>query len=432
MTTPKKYSTIILGGGLSGLASAFYLKQKGEKFLLIEKEEQCGGVIQSFELDGAIFDKAAISFSLTPEIQEMISALGIEDQLLYPKEQSKNRFIYSANRLHRLRPSPLSILTTSLLSWKAKRRLLKESKVSSRSDQNESVADFIRRRFGNELYEKIGNAVMGGIYAGDPEQMEAAFVLKRFVDLEKKYGSLTKSMKAEKGRNKRISVSFKKGTQDLTKALEKYANECILCNTSIEKIVRKDGHWEIQCESETYQTERIISCLPSYVLANVLDGFEDEKKRLLDIRYCQVTLLHLLYSNQAIGMNPNGFGFLIPKKEEKPILGAVMNSTIFKGRVKEDQTAITLFIGDQNFDNHSKENIKEAQRFLEETLQIKGEALTKEITYWPKAIPQFHMGYSENIEVLKSRFAKEDFILNGNYVSGVSVGDVIKYAKDLI
>jgi len=439
LSEKKVYPTIILGAGLSGLATAFYLKKKGEDFLILEKSNRAGGVIESFKKGNSLFDKAAISFSLTPEIQEIVEALGLKDQMLFPKEESKMRFIYSKGRLKGLKQSPFSIFTSSILSWKGKMRLLREQKISSKSSKDESVANFIRRRFGSEVYDKIGNAVLSGIYAGDPEKMEAAFVIKRFVEMEKKYGSLISGMrassaadrKANNGKNKRISVSFANGTADLTNALARHIKEEIVFNQDIRSIEKKEGLWHIQTTEDSFKTERVISCLPSYVLTQLLTMHNELKDELNKIPYSKVSLLHLSYNNHNIGEMPRGFGFLIPKIEGKAILGAVINSNVFEGRTAKGNTSLTVFIGEQNAENHDSKQIENAQKFLEETLKINGAPLDREITYWEKAIPQFHIGHTELLSKIEGLTKNENLVVSGNFVSGVSVGDVVKHAKHL-
>jgi len=157
--------------------------------------------MERFCHDEAVFDKAAVSFSMTPEIKEICKDLEIQNELVFAQQSSAARYIFRRGKLRKLTSSPASIFTSPLLSWKAKFRLLKESRVKSKSPTGESVADFVSRRFGKELYESVANAVLSGIYAGDPTKMEAAVVLKQFVDYEKEFGSVIKGMKANKGKS---------------------------------------------------------------------------------------------------------------------------------------------------------------------------------------------------------------------------------------
>ena len=431
MDQSKTYPYLVLGGGLSGLSTAYYLKQKNVDFLLLEKENRTGGVIESFKLEDCLFDRAAISFLLSPEIDEMINKLGLKDELLLPKLASKTRYIYANGRLNKLK-SPLSILTSSLLSWKAKWRLFKENKIKSISPSGESVADFISRRFGREAYEKVGNAIMGGIYAGDPEKMEAASVLKRFVEIERKYSSLLKGMRKEASGQKRISVSFKQGSDQLIKSLHEYNKDRIMLGSKITSIYKQKDYWEVLCNDQVFKAEKIISCLPSFALASIIPSGFGIGQELREIPYCKVSLLHLVYDRKSVKNAIDGFGFLVPKIENKPILGAVMNSSVFDGRSKEDQIAISVFVGEENTKDHSEKAYDEAIAFLSESLGITSSPIKKEVSYWEQAIPQFHIGHREKMNKIRTATEPEGLIVSGNFMSKPSVGDIVKYASEIL
>lgn len=422
------HKTIIIGGGLSGLSAAYYLKQKGEDFLLLEKESRTGGVMDSFNVDNRIFDKAAVSFSLTSEIEEMVSTLNLQDELVQASAESAARFIFRRGKLRKLTANPTSIFISPLLSWKAKFRLLKETRIKSKSPNGESVADFVSRRFGKELYESVANAVLSGIYAGNPEEMEAAVVLKQFVAYESDYGSVIKGMKANKGKNKRIISSFRNGSSVLTSALYNYVKEHVVSDSEVIQICRSGIEYEVKTqEGNSYAAEKVISCLPSFELSKIVEtDFRSLSNLLNQIKYCKVNMSHLAYKSADIKKSIDGFGFLIPSIEKKPLLGAVLNSKVFENRAPEDETTFTVF------SNPDRASVHKVQAELESILGITSAPVYSEITSWARAIPQFHIGYSELLEKLTEFEKNENIRISGNFRSGVSVGDCVKYQKEII
>ncbi len=418
---------IIIGGGLSGLSTAYYLKKQGVPFILLEKKERFGGVIESFNKGKKIFDKAAVSFSMTPEIEEMIHYLGLENELVHASSDSAARFIYRRGKLRKLTASPSSIFTSPLLSWKAKLRLLKESRIKTQSLEGESVADFVSRRFGYELYESVANAVLSGIYAGDPKKMEASTVLRQFVEYEKEYGSVIKGMKANKGKNKRVISSFRSGTGSLTDAMYEYVKDHCIDESSVLSITGESDDYTVSTKDHHYSARKIICCTPSFETAELLKTLNPSlAEKLLNIPYCKMQLLHLAYNKSDIKGNVNGFGFLIPEIEKKPLLGAVINSTVFENRAGAEEVTFTVFSKPDK--GHTPEL---ARHELERILDIQGVPLYSEITTWEKAIPQFEVGHSNIISSIESFEKTETIVVSGNFRSGVSVGDCVKFASEI-
>ncbi len=420
---------IIVGGGLSGLSLGYYLKKKGVDFLLLEREERYGGVIKSFSNEKQIWDRAAVSFSMTPEIQEMISSLSLQEELVQAAQASNTRFIYRRGKLRKLTSSPASIFTSPLLSWRAKLRLLKETKVKSLSPEGESVAEFVSRRFGKELYESVANPVLSGIYAGNPEKMEAATVLKQFLAYEKEHGSVIKGFKANKGKNKRVISSFKKGTGTLTDELYQDIKDNCVSGVSIKSITKEeDGSFTCIADSgRAYSAQHIVACVPSFAAAGFIQELDESlAQKFVSIPYYPLHMSHLTYKKNQVNKSIEGFGFLFPEVEKKPLLGAVINSAAFDNRAGEDEITFTVFSRPDK--GHTPEK---ARAFIEDLLQIKDEPIYNHLTDWQRAIPQFEIGFSELLKKIEAFEQKHNINLSGNFRSGVSVGDCVKYAKVL-
>jgi len=307
--------------------------------------------------------------------------------------------------------------------------LLKESRITSKTFDNETVEEFVSRRFGPELYERVANAVLSGIYAGDPDKMQVAAVLKRFVEMEKEHGSIIKGMKKAKGSGKRVISSFKGGTGVLIQALHEFVRENCNSETAVKSIEKSETGYAITSDSGTqFAAKRIILCLPSYVSSELINTFDVSlANKLKRIPYAKVDMTHLAYKKSQIIKPLEGFGFLAPKIENAPLLGAVANSTAFDHRSENDEVMFTIFSRPDL--GHSPEK---AQEKLEQLLDIKGTACSVSETKWQKAIPQFHLGHSNMIKEIEAFEQKENIVLSGNYRSGVSVGDCVKFQEELV
>jgi oxygen-dependent protoporphyrinogen oxidase len=365
---------------------------------------------------------------MTPEIQEIVTDLGLEDELVQASSRSNARYIFRRGKLRKLTSNPASIFISPLLSWKAKFRLLRESKVKTKSPKGESVAGFVSRRFGREMYESVANPVLSGIYAGDPEKMEAAIVLKQFLKYEEKFGSIIKGLKANKGKNKRVISSFRKGTGVLLDALYKSVKENCISEKEATGIVKIENGYEIKtADGSSYKAERVISCLPSYISAELLNQLDSAFSSELDsIPYCQMEMTHLCYKKSEVKENIEGFGFLVPEIEGKPLLGAVINSSAFEARAADDEMTFTIF---SKPDRGQSSEL--AQQEIEKWLKISALPNFRTVTRWERAIPQFEIGHAEILLSIAEFEAKENIYISGNFRSGVSVGDCVKFAKEI-
>jgi len=375
-----------------------------------------------------VWDRAAISFSMTPEIHEIITGLGLEDELVQASTKSNARYIFRRGKLRKLTSNPASIFTSPLLSWKAKFRLLRESKVTTKSPKGESVSGFVSRRFGREMYESVANPVLSGIYAGNPEKMEAALVLKQFLKYEEEFGSIIKGLKANKGKNKRVISSFKKGTGVLLDALYESVKGHCISEKEATGIVKTENGYEVKtADGSSYKAERVISCLPSYAAAGLVSQLDSVFSSELDsIPYCQIEMTHLSYKKSEVKGNIEGFGFLVPEVEGKPLLGAVINSSAFDHRAAKDEMTFTVFSKPDR--GHSSEL---AQKEIEKWLKISGLPTFRAVTKWERAIPQFEIGHTKILQRIAQFEAKENIYISGNFRSGVSVGDCVKFAKEI-
>jgi oxygen-dependent protoporphyrinogen oxidase len=448
---PSNKKIVIIGAGISGLTTAYLLFKEGYDVVVLEQKDEVGGSIETINADGFLFDRGSNSgLETTPLIQQLVKELNLEDQFVYANREGNKRYILRNGELHALPMSPPAFFKTKLFSGKAKLRLIAEPFIGKSKDgYYQSIAEFVTRRLGKEFLDYVINPFVAGVYAGKPEELSVKSAFPKLYALEEEYGSLIigtiRSIRKRK-KSKEVSkqsakmFSFQDGMKVLPEAIaDKLGNRV---STEVEVTsVRKttEGNYGVTYrdgkQTLTLLADVVLSTVPAYKAAELFGHFDNDLiKHLNEIYYPPVLVLYLVYERSSIGQPLDGFGFLIPEKEEKSFLGAIWSSVIFPNRSDETKAAFTLFIGgsrDAGFvDDVEQSVIDRARREFELLMKISAEPVLITKRFWPKAIPQYSLGYVEH-ENFFDHFEKDNrgLMLGGNYRGGISVGDCIKNAE---
>ncbi len=442
---------IVLGAGISGLTTAYLLHKDGYDVTVLEKNDKVGGSIETVIENGLLFDRGPNSaLETTPLIAQLVEELNLTEQFVYANKKGNKRYILRNNKLHELAISPPAFIKSKLFSGKAKLRLLKEPFVGkSRDGYYQSIAEFVTRRLGQEFLDYAINPFVAGVYAGNPEDLSVKSAFPKLYALEEEYGGLIvgtiRSIRKRKKRKEQSKqsakmLSFKDGMKVLPEAIANHLGNRVKLNAEVVSIKKTaDGNYGVTYnegeQSLTLLTDIILSTIPAYTAAELFGHFEEGiKKHLSAVYYPPVLVLYLAYNKDDIGQPLDGFGFLIPSKEEKSFLGAIWSSVLFPNRAEDNKASFTLFIGGSRnpgfiYDDE-EELIKTVRREFEELMKIKGEPVHLAKRFWEKAIPQYTIGYVEH-ENYFDHFEKDyrGIFLSGNYRGGISVGDCIKNAE---
>lgn len=431
---------LILGGGISGLATAWSLHKAGIPFKLIEKQPETGGVISSEVAHKTVLDFGPNSLrDRDGSIRKLAEEVGLEDEIVQISEAFKTRFIVRDRKLQALTPSPKTLFTTKVISGKGKLRALAEPFISKGTLEDESVGAFLERRLGKEAVEYLVDPVFSGIYAGDVYQISKKEILPKLVENEQKFGSLVmgalRSQK-EKSDIKPMVLTFKKGIQQLTEAISDKLSDHIL-HEEVTGLKKTENGFEVETSEGKHQADKVLSCLPAHSLSSVLEGFDPALSQTLrSIDYAPMLSTQVIFNTEDIELPQSGFGFLIPRKENIRLLGAIWKSSIFPELSSEEKVHFTLMTGGAHDREILSEDIKSVeQQILSEFAELMNTFAKPELVrskLWRKAIPQFHVGYvsiREKIEEAES--ANPGFHMGGNYRWGVSVPDCVNGAKGL-
>ena len=449
MNSDKKI--VVIGAGISGLTTAYLLFKEGYDVIVLEQKDKVGGSIETVSENGFLFDRGPNSgLETTPLIQHLVKDLNLENQFVYANREGNKRYILRDEHLHALPMSPPAFLKTKLFSSKAKLRLFAEPFIGrSKDGYYQSIAEFVNRRLGKEFLDYAINPFVAGVYAGRPEELSVKSAFPKLYALEEDYGGLIlgsiRSIRKRK-KSKEVSkqsakmFSFKDGMKVLTESMTDKLGSRVSTNAEVTSIRKTgDGSFGVTYrdgkQNITLLADVILSTVPAYKAAEILSQIdEDLVKHLNQIYYPPVLVLYLVYEKDVVGQPLDGFGFLIPEKEQKSFLGAIWSSVIFPNRSDDTKAAFTLFIGgsrDAGFvDDVEQLVIDRARREFELIMKISNEPVLSAKRFWPKAIPQYNLGYVEH-ENFFDHFEKDNpgIILSGNYRGGISIGDCIKNAE---
>ncbi|MBI3125615.1 MAG: protoporphyrinogen oxidase [Ignavibacteriales bacterium] len=445
-----KKKIVILGAGISGLATAFWLNKKGFDVTILEAQSQVGGAMQTNCEDGFLIDFGPNSgLETTPLIRQIVEEVGLSDEMIYANEASSKRYILRNEKLHALPMGLSPFLKTKLFSTKGKLRLLGEPFIGKSADgYYQSIAQFVERRLGKEFLDYAIDPFVSGVFAGDPTKLSVKSAFPKLYRLEELYGGLIKGMikgarerkkRAEESKQSAKMFSFINGMQTFPKAIAKKLEGKIVLECRVKSVERRGDGWNVVYDidglTNTIECNQIISTVPAYIAADIFGGLDAElSNHLNEIYYPPVMVLYVGFNKNDIGTSLDGFGFLIPSKEKKKFLGAIWSSTIFPNRSSDDYAAFTLFVGGarspQLFAEEKDVLIKNALNEFKSLMNIKAEPVILNSKIWQKAIPQYNLGYIEH-ENYFDKFEKENpgIFLSGNYRGGISVGDCVKNSE---
>ena len=457
--SPEHPDVVVIGGGVSGLSLAYWLQRSGFDVTVIEKDREVGGTMKTIHEDGFLIETGPNSaLETTPLFKEIVADCGLEDEFIYANPTSNNRYILKNGTLHCLPLDPISFFSTQLFSLPAKLRLLKEPFIG-RGTKEESIAEFVERRLGREFLDYAIDPFVAGIFAGRPEALSVRAAFPKLYALEEKYGGLIRGMiggrkerkqRAEKAKDRAQSFAFKSGMQVLPEALARKLGARVIRGASVVSIHPAQGTHSTDQSSQcryvvtyvrdgaeiTVQTRAVVCSVPASTAASLLRPISPSTSDILgSIYYPPVASIFAAFNRTDVAIPVEGFGFLVPSREHRQILGSLWSSSLFPGRAPEGKVAFTTFVGGGrqpdlvNLDE--KELCDLALTELKNIMQITGNNVYLRVTRWQKAIPQYEIGYLAIVEALErceERFPGLYFC--SNFKGGISVGDCVKSSWD--
>jgi oxygen-dependent protoporphyrinogen oxidase len=445
-----KKNIVIIGAGISGLTTAYWLNKNDYKITVLESKKEAGGAMETIIEDGFLIDSGPNSgLETTPLIRQLVDEVGLANEMIYANESSNKRYIYRNCELHPLPTSASAFITTKLFSTKAKFRMMAEPFIGKSDDgYYQSMAQFVKRRLGQEFLDYAIDPFVSGVFAGDPYKLSVKSAFPKLYRLEEVYGGLVKGMikgarerkkRAEQSKQSAKMFSFINGMQSFPKAIADKLKDKIQYESRVQSVERRVNDWIVKYEQngdvKEIKTDFVLSTIPVHSASQIFSNLDFEfEKHSRAIYYPPVMVLFIGFNKKDILRKLDGFGFLIPSKEKKSFLGAIWSSTIFPNRCNNDNAAFTLFIGGARspylFDLEKEKLIGKVLQEFKQIMNISNEPLFIKDRMWNNAIPQYNIGYIEH-ENYFDKFEKDNpgILIGGNYRGGISVGDCVKNSE---
>jgi oxygen-dependent protoporphyrinogen oxidase len=435
---------LVVGGGISGLVCAYALRKAGIDAQVVEASPRPGGVINSVARDKFLLELGPQSFSGTAPLRELCAELGISNELLQAPPRAP-RYVLIDGQLRPVPLSPPAFFLSSLISASTKWALVRDMLGKSiPPDDDESVANFVRRKFSSQLLDRLVGPFVSGIYAGDPERLSVRSAFPQLHEAEKSAGSVVRGMlrlsKPRKGPRERPTLlTFRQGNETLIRALADKLGSALLTETAVTEISRQqDGSFAIRLQSnardESVSAESVILATPTDAAGKLLAQLDSSFGSLLTpVEYSPVAVVSLGYRKTDVGHSLNGFGFLVPRSAGLRVLGSVWNSSLFPGRASEGQELLTSFVGGATDPAAATLEPQEltslVHREISPLLSIANAPVFSNVTLWPRALPQYNLGHADRLarlEQLRTQFP--GIWLTGNYLRGPAVGSCVDQA----
>ncbi len=431
---------VVIGAGISGLATAYFLQQAGLQVKLVG--ERLGGVIQTRQEEGFLYELGPNTFpSSSKSLMELSRSLGLTPKAA--SDKAKKRYLFYKNQLQALPGNPLEIFTTPLLSLSGKARLFSEPLKPKVKNADPTVAEFVTARLGAEVLERFVDPFVSGIYAGDVQKLSMAAVFPKLSAWERQAGSILKgAVQAKKKAPKTLKkspyqlLSFQEGMATLPSALASALADHVSVGCATKLLQTGEG-WEVLLQDgERLQAQSVVLATPAYVASYLLRPRDLQAAKVLDtIEYAPIATVAMGFEKPAMGHPLDGFGCLIPRSQQIPLLGAIWSSSLFPERAPEGRVLLSCFIGGATLpamvewgETQISEEVLSGLRavFHQPGLQ----PIFSRVQRWERAIPQYTLGHRERVQALEDRLSHlPGLFLAGNYLHGVSMNDCVSNAR---
>lgn len=422
---------LVIGAGIAGLTAAVRLRRLGHRVVVIEAAGSVGGVMRTQVQDGFVMDLGPQTLlDSQTDVRRFLSETGLSEHCMEPGAASRKRFIVKNGAPVALPTSPGAFFSSPIFSWRGKLRLLAEPFVRSTSPDGESVAAFVRRRFGREFLTWAADPFVSGVHAGDPEALLVANAFPTMVAAEKNQRSLLRA-----GQPRHGLYGFAGGMQTLPRSLATWllsetgpGNGSVVTNTrALRTIWRgpKSGLFDVIVQPAGLASPSSLSA-PVVIRA---DGFRDSTS----VNYAPVAVVALGFRREHIAHPLDGFGMLVPGAEERRILGTLFSSTLFPDRAPGGHVLLTTFVAGARrpelADLSAAALVDLVTTELTDLLGVTGPAVAAHVHVWQQGIPQYDHAHAATRLALSAQERKEPgLFFTGNACHGISAPHSMSHA----
>jgi oxygen-dependent protoporphyrinogen oxidase len=437
-----------VGGGISGLVCAYALRKAGIEAHLVEASAQPGGMIRSESREGFLLELGPQSFSCTAALRSLCADLGIADQIVQAPT-APPRYVLIDGALKAVPLGPLAMLSSSFLSPRTKWRIASDAFGTTHApEEDESVAAFVRRKFGAEPLQRLVGPFVSGIYAGDPERLSLRAAFPQLHEAEESAGSVIRGMmraaKSRKGPRERPTLmSFRDGNGTLVRALAAKLGAALrvgaeMVGISIRREETRASRFEVRISAagseEIVLVDRLVLATSADVAGTLLRDVNAAFEPVMaGIEYAPVAVVSLGYRREDVAHSLEGFGFLVPRSSGLQVLGTVWNSSLFPGRAPAGHVLLTSFVGGATNPGAASLSSQElcdlVHREIVPLLQIRAAPVFSHVQVYRRALPQYNIGHTDRLRALERLRAElPGLFFVGNYLRGPAIGNCVELA----
>jgi oxygen-dependent protoporphyrinogen oxidase len=420
----------IVGAGISGLAAAYELQKRGRRVRVLEAAARPGGVITTERFDGWVIDGGPDSLLVQkPAAVALCRELGIADRLVSTLTP-RTAYILRDDRLHPIAEGSFlgfpiklgALVRSSVFTPAGKLRMACEVVIPrGTGDEDESIAAFVRRRFGEEAADYLAEPLLAGIHAGDAERLSLRALFPRLLDAERTAGSVIRALRAlrVKPSPQGAFVSLPGGVGELAEALAAALAPGTLALSARVSEIRRAGAYTIESGGGRVEAQAVVLAVPAYVAASLLRGFDMRLASLCDgVPYASTATVALGYRRDQVSHAMHGSGFVVPRVERRPLLAATWVTSKWPGRAPDDHVLLRGFLGGgrdpRRLDAADDALVALAQEELTQLMGISGVPLFTRLFRWPRQSPQYEVGHLQRVAAIDERLAS----IPGMFVTG--------------
>lgn len=437
---------VIVGGGITGLSAAWELQQLGLDYILLEGSERLGGKIKTERSNGFIIEAGVDSFLTTkPEAYRLCREIGLADSLITTNQTRRNVYVLRGGRLHLMPPGmrllvptdPAGLLASTLFSEAGKQQLLAERDLPPNPAGDESLADFVRRRFGEEALTVLGEPLLAGIYTGDPETLSMEAVYSSYMAFEREYGSVTRGVLSTAtaptpaDKPAAMFVSLKNGMLELVEQLGKVLTGQIRLNSPVARL-QENGAVRL-ASGELIETAGVILTVPGHFGSTMLaEVAPDLAAQLGAIKTVSSATVSLGFRESELNLELDGYGFVVAADEPTHLVAGTWNSVKLAGRAPDGHVLLRVFLGGHrhpaDLQLSDQELVQLARAEIKRIQGITAEPVISRVFRWIDANPQYEVGQRQRLAQWRAACPRWLQLAGAPY-EGVGIPDCVRQGR---
>lgn len=434
------FDVAVIGGGVSGLATAYALLCRGHRVTVLERQVRAGGNAISERIGGFLMEHGPSSVNAAVVEAETLSrSLGLDSWRCELGPGVRHRYLLRDHMLHRIQTHPLGFATSDYLPPLARLRMMGEFLVSPKRDgQEETVAGFWARRFGKDFARLVIDPLVGGLFAGLADELSMPAVFPALVDMERRYGSISRAVLASRRAGGRMPgrrlYSWRDGVESLPKALAAALGNALVPGVAVRRVRRWTDGFRIESGAGAVAARSVVLATQPQVAADLLDGLDPAgAEAAANVDAPPLAVVFLGYRRRQVAHALDGLGYLVPSCEGRPVTGTLFCSTMFPGRAPEGHVALAAYLGGARApalaQAPAEELVATARAEFRDLLGVAGEPVVARVRQWPRGLPQYRLGHVERMAALRGAEQRAPgLFLTGNYFGGLSVASCVTQA----